>query len=268
MRRIKIDDAELSADIVGRGDPVLLVSGLGGRASFWKRQVGPFSEHFTVITHDHRGTGNSTKSRINYSVSQIAEDALQLMDSLGIEKAHYVGHSTGGAVGQYIAINHPERLRRLVLSATWCGPTPYFGSQFELRRHILDQCGPEAYQIDGILRAFPPSYLIEHPELLTDSRTDRSAAFPGHEIERSRIAAVLGHDQRSHLSSIDAPTLVICADDDVITPPPLSKELAEGIPGAQVTVLPFGGHFVPQISSTSYNHKVLSFLTDRPQEIT
>src|SRR5687767_15956212 len=114
----------------------MLVPGLGGQGSFWMSQVPAFSREFRTVVHDHRGTGRSTHSCIEYSVEQMADDVLRLMDRLGIERAHLAGHSTGGAIGQVIALEHPERLASLVLSATWAGPDPYFRRLFEMRKDI------------------------------------------------------------------------------------------------------------------------------------
>lgn len=261
MQMISIGDAELSVDVTGNGGPVMLVSGLGGRASFWAHQVGPLSQQFQVITHDHRGTGASTKSEISYSVAQMAEDVLRLMDALDVSQTAMVGHSTGGAITQYLALNHPDRLTRIVLSATWAGPSTYFRELFDMRSGILKALGPEAYLTDGILRAFPPHVLSRQPELLENGKEDRVVAFPGETIELSRIAAVMNHDLRDQVSKISHPTLVIGAADDQITPSPFFDELAVAIPGAQQVTLAGGGHFVPQVRIADYNDAVLNFLT-------
>src|ERR1051326_7530893 len=94
---------ELYFEVQGDGPPLLLVPGLGGVATFWQRHVPVLARSFTVVLHDHRGCGRSSHSRsIDYSIEQMADDACRLMDHLGIARAHYVGHSTGGVVGQTI----------------------------------------------------------------------------------------------------------------------------------------------------------------------
>ena len=265
MGMISIGDAELSVEITGAGEPLLLVSGLGGQASFWTHQVRPFSDHFQVVTHDHRGTGGSTRSNIAYSVEQMSEDVVRLMDALSISSTALVGHSTGGGIAQHLAINHPDRLSRIVLSASWPGPSQYFRELFKLRQRVLQESGADAYLLDGLLRAYPPQVFDENPTLLTGASEDRLASFPGENIEVSRIQAVLAHDLRDQLSSIDLPTLVIGAKDDQITPAAFFDELAAIIPGAQKVILPFGGHFVPQVRTDEYNDAVLSFLTSAAQ---
>ncbi len=95
MPKLSVGDAELYYEQTGEGPPLLLVPGLGGIGAFWAKQVAAFSRDYRVITHDHRGTGQSSRSRITYSVDQMAQDVLRLMDGLKIESAHVVGHSTG-----------------------------------------------------------------------------------------------------------------------------------------------------------------------------
>ena len=97
MPEISIGDAELYYESNGQGPPLILVSGLGGTASFWAPNVPELARRFRVITFDHRGIGGSTKSRIRYSVQQMADDVVGLMDALGIERAALIGHSTGAA---------------------------------------------------------------------------------------------------------------------------------------------------------------------------
>ncbi|MEM6666723.1 MAG: alpha/beta fold hydrolase, partial [Pseudomonadota bacterium] len=105
-----IDDGELYYEVHGSGPPLLLIAGLGGLGSYWTPQIDRFSQHFTLIVQDHRGTGKSSRSKIKYSLEQMAQDTLRLMDALSLESAHLVGHSTGASIGQILAIEHPRRM--------------------------------------------------------------------------------------------------------------------------------------------------------------
>src|SRR5207253_4419109 len=98
--KANIGDAEIYYEEHGNGEPVLLVPGLGGVGVYWKPNLPALAAKFRAIVHDHRGTGQSTHSKIQYSVDQMTADLIKLMDHLKIEKAHLVGHSTGGAIGQ------------------------------------------------------------------------------------------------------------------------------------------------------------------------
>lgn len=260
MPKISIDDAELYYEETGKGDPLLLVPGLGGVGAFWTPQVADFSRDFRVITHDHRGCGQSTHSRIKYSVEQMAEDVVRLMDKLGIESAHYVGHSTGGAMGQILAIEHPTRLRSLVLSATWAGPDPFFRRLFEARRETLMTSGVEAYLRSSILMLAPPAWVSANDALLAQQHKATAAASAPVEVVASRIDAIVRHDRRAQLAQIRVPTLIVVAADDMVTPKFYSDELANRIPGAKYVTLDGGGHFVPTVTPGPYNSVVGEFL--------
>jgi aminoacrylate hydrolase len=190
----------------------------------------------------------------------MADDTLRLMDALGIGAAHFVGHSTGGAIGQRIALDHPDRLRSLVLSATWAGPDAYFRRVFESRRQTLVDSGIEAYLRASVLFQATPRWVSDNDEFITDIQRVSAAASAPVEVLLSRIDAILRHDCRARLLEIRVPTLVIAARDDVITPVFYSEELAGRIPGAKLVVLDGGGHYAPAIHSEPYNAAVGQFL--------
>jgi aminoacrylate hydrolase len=213
-----------------------------------------------VIVHDHRGAGRSTHSKITYSVEQMAGDVLRLMDALGVERAHLVGHSTGGANGQVLALDHAHRLRSLVLSATWAGPDPYFRRLFEARKEVLLSQGIEAYLRASVLVLAPPEWVSRNDAAIAESHRAQFASWPPREIVASRIDAIVAFDRRARLKEIRVPTLVVVAQDDMVTPRFYSDELAKGITGASYVVLDGGGHFAPQVMPEPYNRAVGTFL--------
>ena len=254
------DGAELYYEIHGSGPPLFLVPGLGGDGRFWTEHLPALAEKFTVVVHDHRGTARSTLSRIDYSVAQMADDVLQLIDGLGFAKVHWCGHSTGGAMGQVLAIEHPERIDRLVLSATWAKTDAFFRRLFEVRALTLKALGPAAYLKASALALNMPSWVRDHDaELLAaEARADETVPVP--EIVLSRIAAIVAHDRRAELQRVRAPTLAICARDDMVTPLYFTEELVRLIPGARAYVLPDGGHFYPVVHGEEFRRVTTSFL--------
>ena len=260
MPKIVIGEADIYYEEAGRGPGLLLVPGLSGLGSFWAHQMAEFKHDFRVIVHDHRGTGQSTHSRIKYSVEQMADDVLWLMDRLGIASAHLVGHSTGGAIGQVIAQDHPERLQSLVLSATWAGQDAFFRRVFESRKEVLARLGVEAYLRTSVLFLAPPWWVSANDAAITEMHRGLVAAAAPVEVMASRIDAIMAFDRRARLGEIRTPTLVVVAQDDMVTPRFYSDELAERIPGAKLVVLDGGGHFAPQITPEPYNVAVGAFL--------
>ena len=262
MPEVSIGDAELYYESHGEGAPLILVSGLGGTASFWAPQVSEFARGFRAITFDHRGIGGSTKSRIRYSVEQMADDVVKLMDALGIERAALIGHSTGGCIGAVIAIEHPGRLSSVVISSSWTKADAYFARLFETRKAILEVQGPETYVRDGSLFQYPPWWIAEHMDEL--ERAERRAVdnFPPAEIVLSRIEAILAYDRVADLGSIEAPVLVHVAKDDIVTPAYFSEELHARIPNSALHVIEKGGHFCPHTVAEEFRETVVPFLLE------
>jgi aminoacrylate hydrolase len=263
MPHIKLSDgAELYYEKHGNGPPLFLVPGLGGDGRFWGDNVAALAEHFTVVVHDHRGTGRSTLSRITYSVAQMAADALQLIDALGYDKVHWCGHSTGGAMGQVLAIEHPGRIDRLVLSATWARTDAFFRRLFEVRSMMLREMGPVAYMKINALALNMPAWVRDHDADLLALEARAHETIPVPEIVLSRIAAIVAHDRRAELQKVRAPTLAICCRDDAITPLYFTEELVRLIPGARAYVLPDGGHAYPNVHGAEFRRVMTAFLLE------
>lgn len=260
MPLVTVDDVQIYTETVGQGPDLLLVAGLGGRHEFFAQQLEPLSKHFRVTVHDHRGVGKSTPDKVVVGAEHMADDLIKLMDALDIKNAHLLGHSTGGAIGQHIALKSPERINKLVLSCSWAGPDPYFTQLFAARREVLINCGPAAYITMGSYLATPAWHLQEQISSPRSFLNDRVNAFPGLEVELSRLAAVASHDLRSQVHKIANPTLAIGAKDDQVTPFSFTKELADKLPNADLVMLQHGGHFAPMTSSEEYNQHVINFL--------
>jgi aminoacrylate hydrolase len=256
------DGAELYYETHGSGPPLFLVAGLGGDGRFWGDNTAELARHFTVIVHDHRGTGRSTLSKIAYSVQQMADDALQLIDGLGYAKVHWCGHSTGGAMGQVLAIEHPQRIDRLVLSATWARTDAFFRRLFEMRSLMLRELGPAAYVKSSALALNMPSWIRDHDADLAANEAKAGETIPYPEIVLSRIAAIVAHDRRDQLQKVTARTLAIVARDDTVTPLYFTEELVRLIPGCRAYVLPDGGHAYPAIHGSEFRRVLASFLTE------
>ncbi len=260
LPRIVIGDGALYYERQGVGFPVLFISGLSGFASFWQDQVAAFARKFDVVTHDHRGIGQSDVTRSGFTVDRMAADVVGLMDALEIERAHIVGHSTGGAIAQILAIEHPKRLASVVLSATWTKPDAYFRRMFGLRKDILLRLGPSAYVQANTLYLYPSWWVARNNERLRQLEAQNLAVFPPTEVAASRIDAILAFDRTERLGQIKTPTLVVGAEDDLVTPAYFSEELARLIPGAEIKIFPRGGHAFTQVRAREFNQAVLPFL--------
>lgn len=260
MSKVNVGDVEIYYESHGAGTPVLLVPGLGGVGSYWAPNIEGFARKHQVIVHDHRGTGQSSRSLIRYSVDQMASDLLAVMDHLGIEQAHLVGHSTGGAIGQTLAITHPQRLLSLTIYASWTKADPFFSRVFEARRALLTEVGVAAYVRSTPVFLYPDWWLNQNIALIEQREKMIIPNFPAPEIGASRIDAILAFDRTAELASIKTSTMVICAKDDILTPPYFSRELANMIPGAILVELERGGHCASETNVSAFNDAVLGFI--------
>lgn len=252
----KLGDCEIYYEEHGHGAPLFFVAGLGGIGSYWTPQVQAFSGSFRVITFDHRGTGRSTKSKIRYTLEQMAADTIGLMDALGIESAHVVGHSTGGAIAQILCLEHRDRVKTAVLYSTWTKADAFFRRCFEVRRELL-KAGPEAY-VRGSAIFLQPSWLIRD----SDEQEDNTVYGDSFDVDivDSRIEALLQFDRKNDLPQIDVPVLVLGVRNDHLTPSYYSVELATSIPGAELLILDDGAHIASQIRPREFNDAVRRFI--------
>ena len=253
------DGGALYYECAGTGPPLLLVPGLGGVGNYWEPHVEALAQRYRVIIHDHRGTGQSSIERIDYSVEQMAADVIALMVALETGPASLIGHSTGGAIGQTIALDHPERLVKLVLSSTWTRADAYFKRLFTVRKRILNSGGPAHYMESAALFMSPPDWIRDHPPPEI-SAAEAAASMPDPEVAIRRIDAILRFDRSADLHRIRCPVLVSCARDDLVTPFYYSQALAQAIPGAQTAFVDHGGHFYPATNPELFRASVVSFL--------
>jgi aminoacrylate hydrolase len=249
----------------GQGPPVLLVPGLGGVGTCWAAQVAEFAREFRVIVHDHRGTGRSARPLMEYSVEQMTADVLRVMDACGVERAHVVGHSTGGAIGQIMALDHPGRISALVGANTWTHCDPYFKHVFRFRGGLLERGHVDLYASAASLMLWSADWIAENMERVEREERTMRENFPDPRIGKARIDAITRFDRRRDLGRIRLPTLIVGAEDDMVTPAYFSRDLAKLIPGARLAMLPHGGHSCYQTRVAEWNGIVLDFLRGLPK---
>ena len=266
MPFLKTQDISLYYELLGNPThtPVLLISGLGGVGKSWGSQIERFAQRYQVILPDQRGTGQTTRSKEGYTTQQLGEDMAALIEYLAIGPVHVVGSSTGGAIAQYIALNHPGIVHSLTLSSSFARFDPYTHREFEVRRKIAAEWDDtwavyKAYS----LFLFCPRFTRAHPERVL-AWIERAAVHPVNAEERaiavSRIDMIASHDTFHQLDQIQQPTLVLCGDHNFCTPLPLSEELAEAIPGAEFIVFKEAGELIELEQEVEFFQTVSSFI--------
>ena len=260
MPKFAFEDGEINYEIAGEGHPLIFVSGLNGVARYWQPQVPVFARCYKVITYDQRGTGGSDRLQKKFSVDQMAAELAALMDGLKIERAHLVGMSTGGAIGQTLAIEQPQRIARLVLSGTWTHCDPWFRRLFEARREMYRQCGPELHAMFHPLFLYPPEYVNSHDAEISEEQRTSPTKSSTVDVSVGRINALLAFDRRAGLGRIKSQTLVMTCDNDYITPSYHAEKLAREIPDAKLVIPRGGGHSFSKTNPQEFNRIVLDFL--------
>lgn len=243
----------------GDGPPVLFLHGLGGSRLAWEPQLEGLSHRFRCIAWDVPGYGASAPLPA-MTFPAIADAAASLLDSLGIEQVDVVGLSFGGQQALHVAIEHPQRVRRLVLADT----SARFGA---------DGTDPEAWmrlRLDPLDAGVTPASMaapvldsIAGPLLTARERDRLIHAFeqiPSDGL-RAAVTCLPSHDVTRRLADIAAPTLVIVGEIDEETPVAYAQVLADGIPGARLEVIAGAAHLTPTETPVEFNELVTAFLT-------
>lgn len=234
LPKVRPDDIALYYEIHGAGAPLLLIAGLGSDSSSWGGVVAKLSARWKIITFDNRGVGRSEIPEKSYTVGEMASDAIRLLDHLKIKKAHILGHSMGGYIAQEIAIDHPERVEKLVLESTASVSSQ---RNNELFRGFYQEL-QEGAELEGWIRRWA-GWLFSQKCL---SRKTFIEAFvknrpkdPFAELAqglKGQIDAAATFNTRERLGRIKAETLVIEGEEDILILPEEAEALAKGIPGS------------------------------------
>lgn len=231
------DGTRIEYQVSGTGAPLLLLSGQAGSHRWWTRVRSDFNAFRRVVTLDYRGTGNSDAPPGPYSTQAFAEDAIAVLDQLGIERADVYGTSMGGRVAQWIAVRHPHRVRRLVLGCTSPGGPHAVERSVAVRRALADP-DPAAVRHTLLELMYTPGWRARHPEPYWTLGDPRMAPH----ARREHLRASNGHDAWDALARITAPTLVLHGDDDELNPTANAPLLADRIRGARLRLIAGARH--------------------------
>jgi 3-oxoadipate enol-lactonase len=235
-----LPELELHYEERGQGPPLLLVPGIPAIASDWAPLAERLAADRRVIAYDNRGSGRSTVTPGPYTTALLAEDAVGLLDYLGIERTDVFGMSLGGMIAQELAIGWPDRVDRLVLGCTHAGlahaepPSREAGRAFAMETddwaERMRALAPFAFA-RGVDESFLRAFI--------DKKSGDVQEAEGY---RGQIEAVLAHDTHDRLPEIGSPTLILTGGDDQVIPCASSRVLADRIPGSALHVIPGTGH--------------------------
>ena len=217
------------------GAPVVVLSNsLGASRGMWDPQVPPLAERYRVVSYDTRGHGESPAPAGPYSLDDLVDDLVALLDEVGAQRAHVVGLSLGGMTALRLAAREPARVGRLVVMCTSSKPEP---QGFLDRAVAVRSSGTAPIAPPVVSRWLTPPYAAEHPDLV--ARLEAMIVGADDEGYAACCEVVAGVDLRDDLPRITAPTLVVSGADDAALPPDHQRRIADGVPGAELfTVAP------------------------------
>ncbi len=274
MSMAKVGGIELHYEERGSGDPLLLIMGLAADSTAWLFQVPELSKHYRTISFDNRGVGRSSKPSGPYTIHQMADEAVGLLDVLKIPRAHVVGVSMGGMIAQELVLRHPDRVRGLVLGCTYPEPGSDVEEQLQMSVQQFGGKISASGDIEIDFSSVDPMMFFQHmlptvfnPEFIATELPKLMEVFSGAlqygfslEAILGQVAAVMGHKATDRLHQIKSPTLVITGDADRLVPPANSDILAKHIPGAKLVKIPGGSHGFNFETPDLFNRAVLDFL--------
>ena len=248
---LEVDGCRLAFAVEGAGPPVVFIQGVGVCGRGWTPQVRDLRARFTCLAFDNRGMGSSQPAARPITVEQMADDTRALIDHLGWESAHVVGHSLGGPVALELALREPGRVRSLSLLCTTArGADATRLSLRMLSIGLRSRIGPRPAR----RRAFMA--IVMPPGAVADSDADRVAGeladLFGHDladqppIAMPQLRALRRYDATARLPRLaGVPTLVVSAAHDPIAPPRFGRALASALPGARFVEFPDAAHGLP-----------------------
>lgn len=250
----------------GSGEPVLLIMGTGAAHSVWDATADVFAERYRVITFDNRGTGSSDHppDPATYSMRVLADDAVGLLDAIGIERAHIAGCSLGSTVAQELAINHPERVASLQLHCTWGKTDAWLDRLFRSMAYPVEHDDMTAFVSCAFMWVLSAAYLNGFPEQVAEIEADYLANPPSRAGLLGHLHADRTHDALARLGEITAPTLITSGEMDWQVPTRYGREVQWWIPGSRMHVFegPFSSHCAFIEMADEFNEISLAFLAE------
>lgn len=274
----RLDEAELRTGAVaatsdgllhyierGRGEPLLLVHGLGASVATFRRNLDRLAQSFRVVAVDLGGFGGSSRSLRDYSLRAHARRLVELMDALGIVRAHVVGHSMGGAVALHLAAGWPDRVDHLVLVAPASPETMRFGA---LATTLVQPLFP----LFGLLyhsrrfRTLTLRSAFHDPARMTEETLDaywRPSRVRGHLRALARLMADRRRDPGLDLRQVTSPTLILWGASDTWLKPEQGERLRRRLARARLEVVPEAGHLLPEERPEDFCRLIEAFLATR-----
>jgi 3-oxoadipate enol-lactonase len=258
MAVISCGSGHFNVQVEGPADApaLMLLNSLSCNLSMWEAQAAALSDRFRVIRYDGRGQGGSIISPAPYTMDQLGQDALSILDALGIDRTNFCGLSMGGMVGMWLLTHAPHRITRAVLAntAAHMGPASLWDDRIRLAR----QGGMQATVEPTVARWFPPAFHASAPQVIDRMRAGiRDTPLDGYV---ACCAAIRDMDQRQAIRSVITPTLVLVGAHDPATTPADGRLIHDAIAGSAMVTLPTG-HISAVEQPEAFTREIATFLS-------
>jgi pimeloyl-ACP methyl ester carboxylesterase len=245
----------------GRGEPLLLIMGLGYTLEMWHRTIPRLADRFRVIAFDNRGVGRSDAPEGPYSTQEMAGDGAAVLDAAGVDVAHVVGASLGGMIAQELVLAHPERARSLVLCCTTCGGPTFVPAEPEVLAAL--QARATMTPEEGVRAMIPFIYDAGTPtDRIDEDLAIRLRTFPQPGGYLAQLHAATSHDAHARVGAIAVPTLVVHGESDRLVRPENGRDLAARIPGSMLVMVTRASHILFTDQPEVVHGTILEFLRD------
>lgn len=257
MPRVEVNGVWLHYEDEGHGSPLVLLHGLGGSSRVWDEHLPVLTKHHRVIRPDLRGFGRSDQPPGPYSVEQYASDLLAVLQNAGLEWTHLLGISMGGVIAQRFALDHPQKVRSLILVSTSSEVNEKGTAAWRRLADLVESMGFDGRTIDP-RRSVAPRFAEEHPDRLQMLAEQTRQCNPQSYAAAAR--AVASYHYTDELRQLPHPVLILQGLDDQLTPPGGSVKMSRTIPCSRLLLVPRAGHNLPLERPDVFESATLGFL--------
>ncbi len=263
MPTVQANGIDIYYEVQGQGEPVVLIPYLAADQACYAFQVAEYAKRFTCFTVDLRGAGLSAKPDGAYTTELLADDVAAFMQAAGVDRAHICGLSLGAATGMQLAARHPARVKSLSLHSAWPASDPFLRAVVQSWQIMAEALGSVTDMvIKGIFPwCFTPELYAARPEYI-DGLADfvRGRPMPPVDAFLRQSGAVLAHDARAVLGSIQAPALLTFGRHDMVTSTRFAGPLSEAITDSELIVFEDCAHAPIYENVDAFNQQTLAFL--------
>jgi len=263
MPRVKVNDITMNYEQQGSGEPLILIPYLAVDNACYAFQVAEYAKHFTCISVDPRGAGETDKPEGDYTTELFADDISGFMQAIGVESAHISGLSLGAAIGMWLAVKQPQKVKSLSIHSGWTKSDEFLKTVVESWVVMLKATGSVTEMIiAGIFPwCFTPELYAAKPDYIQSlAGFVRSRPAQPPDAFKRQADAVMAHDIESQLGQIKAPTQITFGRHDQVTSTRFANALTENIPGSELIIFEDCSHAPIYENVEDFNRKTLDFL--------